>query len=133
MTRMPVLLLLLGALLSPGCQRDHTLSAQEVRALFSNRTVRGFHHRTQKSFFSYYEASGVFRSRRDGEALRTGTWRVHDDGIFCVRWDDEGEDYCRLVLRDSKGRYRKVRVKPGGGQVVKVSFESFVAGNTKGL
>lgn len=114
-----------------GCgSQKRTLSAHEVRALISGKTVKGHHDKKNYSFVRYYEPSGTFRSYQNGSKTpRRGKWSVNRNGDICIRWDGELQDLCRKIITDDKGRYWKVLIKPNGKQITIITFHSFVDGN----
>jgi hypothetical protein len=129
-------MLLLMLLTATGCGTTdkRILSGDEVQALFSDKTVGGYHEKNRYYFISYYEPSGTFRSYQGEEKVqRLGKWWVTGSGDICIRWQEESEDLCRKMETDDNGHYWKVLIKDNGKRIPIVSFESFVDGNVNGL
>jgi len=130
-----ILLLAMVVAVDSGCATDgRVLSGDEVRALFSGKTVKGYHEKKEYPFTSYYEPSGTFRSYQDGATVpRSGRWWVNDSGDICIQWKGEPQSFCRKMITNDKGDYWKVLVKSGGKRILIVTFESFVDGNVNNL
>lgn len=115
------------------------MGGDEIRTLFSGKTVRGHHERFGYDFRSFYEpaqgdAGGRFRSHQSDKAqVRAARWWIVEDWI-CIRWDDRPTDLCRNMVDTgaSQGRYRKVEID-GDRRAIVVTFESFEEGNPQGL
>ena len=123
-------LLVIGVLAaSPAQSTQHSerLSAEQLRALYTDTIIEGEHRRKNFRFRSHYQSSGDFYSYRPGDAEpRAGTWWTKGDEM-CIHWRVSDEQYCRHVYRDSSGRYRKSLVKRSGKEVDVVRYDSFVA------
>ena len=78
---------------------------------------------TRTRFYSY---------RSDEGHLREGTWWVHADRM-CIRWKTAGDGYCREVLKDWRGRYRKILFRPSGKEADVVVYSSFIPGKFEDL
>ncbi len=126
----PTLALVLGLV---SCRDERQLRGDEIRELFAAKTVEGRHEVHGYTFRSYYEPTGTFRSYQNGAKTprKARWWLVGDD--ICIRWEDEPEDLCRIIVTDDDGRYRKVKVLPDGRHKVVVTFSSFTPGNAGGL
>ncbi len=126
-------LLLCLLLAGSACSKGRELSADEIRALFSDKTVQGFHEIKKYRFESYYDPLGVFKSWQDEKRiLRTGKWWVTDNDKICIRWNRTDTDLCRRMITDDHNRYWKVKVSPVTGTRKRVvTFSMFEDG--KGL
>ncbi len=110
------------------CSEAPLMGADEVRALFSGKTIDGDHEKNGFSFKSYYDAGGVFFSIRNGaKPPLLGRWWILDDGQICIRWETSNEDLCRHMVRDAEGSYTKVLVR-SGKRIVIVRYRSFTNG-----
>ncbi len=131
---LPVLVLLLAL---PACavvQRndvpDGTLSAGEIRALFTDRTVKSVTFSNGRVSETYYMASGELRQSREGK-LRLGTWRVPSRGRLCQQVG-EAEENCRAIVRIGD-TYLKYKIRKSGDHRPTVRYISFTPGNPLGL
>ncbi|MCI5210704.1 MAG: hypothetical protein D3910_18390 [Candidatus Electrothrix sp. ATG2] len=124
-------LLLCLLLAVSACSKGRELSADEIRTLFSNKTVRGFHEIKKYRFQSYYDPVGVFRSwQGEKRILRTGKWWVTDNDEICIRWNRTDTDLCRRMITDDNNQYWKVKVSPVIGTHKRVViFSMFENGN----
>jgi len=114
-------------------QGDYALDDDELRALYSNRIVEGRHRLKGYRFRSFYAANGEFFSYRTGvREMLKGEWWAEDDEV-CIRWKSTGDVYCRAVLRDGQGRYRKILVRESGEEVDIVDYTAFGAGTLADL
>ena len=119
-----------AALALAACGDDgRRLSSEEIRALFSERVVVGYHENQDYDFRSYYDAEGRFASLRLGDAApREGRWWVTEEDRLCIRWVVGDEDICRSIVADGDGGYRKVRIRRTGRDVTIIRYESFTPG-----
>ncbi len=112
-----------------------TLTGDEIRRQFSDKTLRGTHHRKGYTFHSYWDANGTFRSYQNGSKTpRNGRWWIRGDDLICVEWQDTpGETLCRNIVVDNGGTYYKELIKSKGRRIRIITFHSFVDGNPDGL
>ena len=109
------------------------LTGEEMRALFSGKTVSGRHVVKNYDFESYYEPHGKVRVYVGAERkLRNATWTIQGSEI-CLNWKDTGTLRCRKMVKGSDGKYRKEKELSGGRRQVVVTFSSFVDGNPNKL
>lgn len=118
-----------------GCDDPtRTLTGDEIRRQFSNKTLRGTHHRRGYTFHSYWDADGTFRSYQGGSKTpRNGRWWLEGGDQICIEWQDTGERFCRNIVVDDEGNYHKELIKGNGRHIRLVSYHSFVDGNPDGL
>jgi len=107
-----------------------TLSAPEVTALFSGKTVESVVISSGRVSTTYYDPSGEARQLQNGQK-RTGTWRVRDDGRICLDME-EGGDKCRVIVKEGEV-YKKYIVKLSGKHQHIIDYRSFRDGNPLGL
>ena len=104
---------------------ERILSGEEVRALFSGKTVDYRHLTLGFSLSVYYAADGSMRGMRDGNKSTRGTWHVNDKGELCIEYGKG--DRCRHIV-EMDGEYRKYK-EQDGKQVHIVTYDRFTAGN----
>ena len=120
------------------------LSAEEVRALFSGKTVEGeFREGSNKRidpdgvstfyepFVMYFSADGSVRSIRGG-VKKKGNWRVDEKGNHCVQWSGKKEG-CAPINKEGRV-YKKYKMRSGGSRTKWVkTFTQFRPGNPDNL
>lgn len=106
------------------------LQAEELVALFSNKTVYSVTAEAERESVSYYAPSGEIRQKRNG-ITRYGRWRVTDNHRICLQMEDLPEK-CRIVVKENGG-YRKYIVHKSGQHQHSVSYPRFEQGNPLGL
>ena len=116
-----------GCALLPSKLQSTQLSEQEVRSLFTEKTVISQNVKTGTISASYYSKDGKVRQYRKGK-LRTGEWRVKNNGQKCMQMQAKKES-CRIVKLEKDGVYRKYKtdllaLAPA------VVYHSFIAENT---
>lgn len=109
---------------------DGTLSATELRSLFSGRTVEAVTAAHGRESSSYYDPNGEVRQQRLGQTRR-GHWRVTEDHRICLQMEDLPEK-CRIVVHE-QGEYRKYILKKNGRHQHTVTYRLFHPGNRLGL
>jgi len=121
-----------------------SLSAEEVRSLFSGQTAAGeFREGSRKHidpsgvstfyepFVMYFSADGTVRSIR-GEKKKAGKWRVDEKGNHCVQWTGKKEG-CAPIVKEGRV-YKKYMMRKGGGREKWVkTFTRFSPGNPDNL
>lgn len=102
-----------------------TLSASQVKKLFSGRTVESVTVNKGRTSLSYYNANGNLEQRRNGK-IRYGKWRVTDTGRICLQMENLKEK-CRIIV-NKDGEYRKYIVKKSGRHSHSVTYRNFMPG-----
>ena len=135
-----VTLCLLGSQLSA----FGNMSAAELSSLFSGNTVEGEQRQGVAAgtgpqdavdnyaipFTAYYDSNGTVK-KKIGNKLKTGKWRVADDGKLCIQWKGKKE-LCEPVHREGKVYVTAVRNK--SGRILReFRFIHFHPGNISGL
>lgn len=117
---------LLAAALGTGslCAADKTLTGDEVRALFSGKTVDYVHVTRGFRMSVYYADDGSMRGMRDGNKTG-GSWRVNDKGELCIEYGKG--DRCRHIVEED-GEYRKYK-EENGEKLHIVTYHTFTDGN----
>lgn len=116
-------LMLGGCQTLSGLRSDRLLSPEEVKTLFSGRTVESYNRNTRLTSFTYYRPDGRVLQQRFW-SWRTGHWRVTPKGKICLKFELER---CRYILAEGD-RYTKVKRKKG--QLTKlVRYRGFLQGN----
>ncbi|ORJ62180.1 hypothetical protein [Geothermobacter hydrogeniphilus] len=106
------------------------LNSDQLRELFSNRTVDSITIARSRSTVSYYNPNGELRQRRNGK-LRVGHWRITKKGRICLQIKGKKEK-CRAVARQN-GQYVKFIIKQNGQHQPVVRYIAFRDGNLLGL
>ena len=104
-----------------------TLSAEQVIALFSDKTVETRTVVKQRESLTYYHPDGEVVQLRNGETRR-GFWRVRDDARICLQME-EFREKCRIIVRGLGGGYRKYIVRKNGLHQPTVDYLGFFEGN----
>jgi len=107
-----------------------TLTADELRHLFSDKTVYSVTAVTKRESVSYYAPDGEFRQMRNG-IRRTGRWRITENDRMCLQMESLPEK-CRIIVKDGE-QFKKYIVKKNGRHQHSVSYVRFVDGNPLGL
>ena len=128
MLRTSLTIVLLMALLSTSALADERLSNKELKKLFKGNTAIGLHIGKNLQIKDYYGKRGHFESLRSNGKKLSGKWWVsknHD--LLCVKYKHKPDKaYCRVVVKNSKGGYDKIRRKDGK---VLIHYDSIVPGN----
>lgn len=104
-----------------------TLTAGEVTALFSGRTVESVLDSSSKRVsLTYYNPNGQARQLQNGQK-RGGAWRVNNDGRMCLKFGEERER-CRIIVKEGE-TYGKYVVKKSGQHQRVLTYTSFLQGN----
>ncbi len=106
------------------CAAEKTLTGDEVKALFSGKTVDYSHVTRGFRMSVFYEEDGSMRGMRDGNTLR-GSWRVNDKGELCIEYGKG--DRCRHIV-EKDGEYRKYK-EENGKKIHIVTYHTFTDGN----
>ena len=103
-----------------------TLNAQEVTALFSDRTAESILYSNNRVSLTYYNPNGNVRQLQKG-LKRDGVWRVRGDGRICLQFGPEREQ-CRIIVKEGE-KYVKYIVKKDGRHERVLAYTSFIQGN----
>lgn len=112
------------------------LSAEDVKALLTDKTVFAKHEKGGYNFVGYFGPDGVAKQLTDKGEKKTGIWRVESDGTLCVSWVGDADSVCGPLIATSDGKYKRMRTNPRNimaGSIHLVTFERFESGNSKGL
>jgi hypothetical protein len=115
---------------------EDTLSAEEVKALVTDKTVHARHMKQNYNFTNFFAQDGAVRQVTEAGEKKTGTWRVESDGALCVSWAGEVDPTCGAVIDIGGGKYKRMRVNPRNimaGSIHVVTFERIESGNPQGL
>ena len=107
-----------------------TLTAGEVTALFSGRTVESVLDSNNRVSLTYYNPNGQTSQLQSGQK-RSGAWRVDDGGRICLKFGEEREK-CRIIVKEG-AVYAKYVVKKSGQHERVLTYTSFTEGNRVGL
>lgn len=109
---------------------SNMLHADELTALFSDRTVLSRTVVKKRESTTYYHPGGGVRQLRNGKR-RFGHWRVTRDDRICLQMETSREK-CRIVVKEGE-RYRKYVVKKDGNHQPTVDYVQFWDGNPFGI
>jgi hypothetical protein len=121
---MLVCLLAVAMAFSGPSAAEKTLTGDEVKALFSGKTVDYTHVTTGFEMSVYYAEDGSMRGMR-GENKTGGSWRVNDNGELCIEYGKG--DRCRHIVEED-GVYRKYK-ENNGKKIHIVTYHTFTDGN----
>ena len=121
-----------------------SLSAEEVRSLFSGQTVDGERREGADSntglsalsgfpepIVMYFSEDGSVRSIRN-DKKKTGKWWVDEEGNHCVQWNKAKKKSCAPITKE--GRFYKKYKKSKFGRTIWVkTFTKFRPGNPDNL
>ena len=105
---------------------DEDLNADEVKALFSGKTVSWVHHKKGNTGTGYFAPDGKLTGLRNGKDKIKYGWTVNEEGELCI--DKGSETNCR-VIEKSGDEIRKIKVKPNGKRIHIMTYSDFVDGN----
>jgi len=104
------------------------ISNDELRKIFAGKTAIGKHISRGMELKDYYSRKGKFVSLRSNGERLVGKWWLSKkrDGI-CVKYKHKPDKmYCRAIVADGKGGYKKIRGRDGKALVY---YEKLVKGN----
>ena len=102
----------------------------KLRKIFAGKTAIGKHLSKRLEIKDYYSKKGKFISLRSNGDRLVGKWWISKkrDGI-CVKYKHKPDKmYCRTIVSDGKGGYKKIRGRDGK---VLVHYEKIVNANKK--
>ena len=105
---------------------DEELNAEEVKGLFSGKTVSWVQHKKGHTGTGYFAPDGKLTGLRNGTDKFQYGWSVNDDGHLCI--EKSSETNCR-VIEKSGDEIRKIKVKPSGKRIHIMTYSDFVDGN----
>ncbi len=108
--------------------RPKRLAAEEVKALLSGNTVRGFNPNDDSTYTMFHSGDGTVRAemRNLGGAVSRsdGHWWVNDEGKLCVDWENfRWISLCAALTKDDDA----ITFLDDNGRVI--SFGEVAAGN----
>lgn len=118
---LPMLLLFTQA--APAAE---TLNADQVKTLFSGKTVEYLHERLDFKFVVYHAPDGSLRGTREGEPMSELQWSVNERGELCIAYG--GKKRCQPLMKDD-GVYKKYAVGKDGQKKTVVTYQRFIDGN----
>ena len=116
----------LCVLLSVSAVAETKLNAQQVRNLFTNKTVNAFHELKKVPVTLFYSDSGKVSGIFSNGKLGSTSWSINDSGKICLKV--KAKDLCFDVINDGSS-YKKYLVKANGQRVLVFSMETFTKGN----
>ena len=121
----PACLLTVAMAFSGASVAEKILTGDEVKALFSGKTVDYTIVRQGFSVSAYYAEDGSMRGLSREKKQMTGSWHVNDRGELCIEYGKG--DRCRHIVEEG-GEYRKYK-EENGKQVHVVTYHTFTDGN----
>jgi len=106
--------------------RAETLDAEQVKALFTDKTVEYQHERLGFDFVVYHAPDGSLRGTRDGQPMGELQWSVNDQGELCIAYNQKKR--CQPIMKDN-GVYKKYTVGKDGQKTTVVTYRQFLDGN----
>jgi len=103
-----------------------TLNTEEVRTLFSGKTVKSVLDENGRVSLTYYNPNGELSQLRKGKK-RVGLWRIRKDGRICLQFEGKDER-CRIIVKEQYA-YRKYIVKIDGNHRPIITYTIFRDGN----
>ena len=103
-----------------------TLHADQVKALFSDRTVEYRHEKLGFEFVVYHAPDGSLRGTRDGQPMGELQWSVNDRGELCIAYNRKQS--CHPIMNDN-GIYKKYTVTDNGERKILLTYRRFIDGN----
>lgn len=124
----PIYLAILPLLMmiAPAISAEETLNAEQVKALFSDKTVEYRHDKLGFEFVVYHAPDGTLRGTRDGHPMGELQWSVNDSGEICIAY--KGKKRCHPIMNDD-GMYKKYTVDQNGNKKILLTYRRFIDGN----
>lgn len=112
-------------LLSPTASAN-TLNAEQVKALFSDKTVEYRHKKLGFEFIVYHAPDGTLRGTRDGHPMGELQWSVNDQGELCIAYNQKQS--CYPIMHED-GKYKKYTLDDNGKRKILLTYRRFIDGN----
>lgn len=109
-------------LFTPATALSDELSEDEIKKLFSNKTVEGKHLAKNFSFKRFYGADGHLFGFNDAKGERVGKWATDEDSL-CHQWRRKSK--CKVIVAEDG----IIKMYNKRGTVVTVVFTKFTDGN----
>lgn len=111
---------------NPAAAEEPSLSADEVKQLFSGNTEKATGLRKRRLEWSNYcDPDGSLRGEKEGNKF-SGRWYVDAEGRHCFRWDHKDDTKCDQIVPEGAGSYLRVR---DGEAVARIKFLEGNPGN----
>ncbi len=114
-----------------------TLNAEQVKALFTDKTTYATHVRKDFDITTYFASDGTLISIRKGDEQWTGKWRVESDGKHCIRLNDPYSGVAKIercmIVKDDGGTYKRFKIKKNGDLKHIITYKRFADGNPENL
>lgn len=124
-----LVILPLLALLTHNAAAD-TLSAEQVTALFSDKTVEYQHAKLGFDFVAYHAPDGSLRGTRDGQPMSELQWSVNEQGELCIAYNHKQR--CYPIMREDN-HYKKYTLDNNGEKKILITYQRFIDGNPNGF
>ncbi len=123
----PVYLAILALLmmLSPSVSAE-TLNAEQVKTLFSDKTVEYRHEKLGFEFVVYHAPDGTLRGTRDGQPMSELQWSVNAHGELCIAYNQKQS--CYPIMHED-GKYKKYTLDDNGKRKILLTYRRFIDGN----
>jgi len=112
------------------------LKADQVKALFTDKTSYAYHEKRDFDITSYYSSDGKLVSIRNGEKW-TGKWRIKADGKHCIQLNDPYSGVAKIdkcmVIQNDAGTYKRFKIKRNGELKHIITYKRFAEGNPENL
>jgi hypothetical protein len=105
---------------------DEVLNADQVKALFTGKTVNWENHKKGHTGTGYFSPDGKLTGLKNGNVKIQHGWHVSDDGGLCI---EKGSDTKCRVIEKSGDEIKKIKVKPNGKRIHIMTYSNFVDGN----
>jgi len=103
-----------------------TLNADQVKALFSDKTVEYQHEKLGFKFVVYHAPDGTLRGSRNGQPMSELQWSVNDKGELCISYNQHNRCH---PIRHADGAYQKYTRDKNGETKILVTYRRFIDGN----
>lgn len=105
---------------------EGALSAEQIRSLFSDRSVAAKSRENGHETYYYFAEGGQVIEAHNGWQ-QTGLWTVREDGRLCIDLEGDNRD-CRMIVKEG-GKYSQYAVKQDGNHRFELSYFDFRNGN----
>ncbi|MCU7939401.1 MAG: hypothetical protein KZQ64_12715 [gamma proteobacterium symbiont of Bathyaustriella thionipta] len=110
---MKKILLAVLMLVSSFAQAGERLTSDELKAFYTDKTLRGIHHKLGPGS-SYWGADGGVRSLSEQGKERVGKWWIDESQAKrCLRWSHKKKNFCHYTERNDDGTHTLVHGKNG--------------------